>query len=121
MPVDAKLREQIDAEIMRRGDVTPRNMMGTTAYMVRNRMFAFWVADGLVAKLPDQARQQFIDRKLGVLFQGPQGRGFGEWTRLHLEKQNDVAAAVEGVKKAYEYVKGSAAGVAKARKKKGKK
>jgi TfoX/Sxy family transcriptional regulator of competence genes len=121
MPVDAKLREQIDAEVMRRGDVTPRNMMGTTAYMVRNRMFAFWVADGLVAKLPDQARQQFIDRKLGVLFQGAQGRGFGEWTRLHLEKQDDVAAAVEGVKNAYEYVKGSAGGVAKARKKKAKK
>jgi hypothetical protein len=120
MAVDAKLREQIDAEAMRRGDVTPRNMMGTTAYMVRNRMFAFWVADGLVAKLPDQARQQFIDRKLGVLFQGPQGRGFGEWTRLHLEKQDDVAAAVEGVKKAYEYVKGSAAAVS-ARKKKGRK
>jgi hypothetical protein len=120
MAVDPKLREQIEAEITRHGDVTPRNMMGTTSYIVRNRMFAFWVTDGLVAKLPDQARQQFIDRKLGVLFQGPQGRGFGEWTRLHLEKQDDVAPAVEGVKKAYEYVKGSAAGVAKARKKKGK-
>jgi len=120
MAVDAKLREQIDAEVMRRGDVTPRDMMGTTAYMVRNRMFAFWVTDGLVAKLPDQARQQFIDRKLGVLFQGPQGRGFGEWTRLHLEKQDDIAPAVDAVKKAYEYVKGGTAGVAKGRKKKAK-
>ncbi len=120
MAVAPKLRDQIDTEVMRRGDVTPRNMMGTTAYMVRNRMFAFWVADGLVAKLPDQARQQFIDRKLGVLFQGPQGRGFGEWTRLHLEKQEDVAAAVEGVKKAYEYVKGSAGRAATGRKRKGK-
>src|SRR3990172_8019975 len=120
MAVDAKLREEVEAAVMSRGDVTPRNMMGTTAYMVRNRMFAFWVADGLVAKLPDTARQQFIDRKLGALFQGPQGRGFGEWTRLHLEKKDDVVAAVEGIKAAYDYVKGGAGGVAKARKKKGK-
>jgi hypothetical protein len=121
MAVDAKLREEVDAAIMSRGDVTPRNMMGTTAYMVRNRMFAFWVADGLVAKLPDHARQEFLDRKQGVMFQGPQGRGFGEWTRLHVEKKDDVAAAVEGVKNAYDYVKGGAGSVAKARKKKAKK
>ncbi len=118
MAVDAQLRTEVEAAIMSRGDVTERNMMGTTAYMVRNRMFAFWVADGLVAKLPDRARQQFIDRKLGVLFQGPQGRGFGEWTRLHLEKQDDVAPAVDGVKEAYDYVKGGAA--PKARKKRRK-
>lgn len=120
MAVDAELRQQIEAQIMSRGDVTERNMMGTTAYLVGNRMFAFWVADGLVAKLPDHARQQFIDRKLGALFQGPQGRGFGEWMRLHVEQAKDVAAAIEGVKGAYDYVKGGAGGVAKGRKKKGK-
>ena len=109
MAVDANLREQIDMEVMRRGDVTPRNMMGTTAYMVRGRMFAFWVADGLVAKLPDRARQDFLDRKLGVMFQGPQGRGFGEWTRLHIEKQDDMPAVTQAVKSAYDYVKGGAA------------
>ncbi len=118
MAVDAQLRAEVEAAIMSRGDVTERNMMGTTAYMVRNRMFAFWVADGLVAKLPDQARQQFLDRKLGVLFQGPQGRGFGEWTRLHVEKHDDVAAAVDGVKEAYEYVKGGAAAVSRRKQKK---
>ena len=91
-----------------------RNMMGTTAYMVGNRMFAFWVADGLVAKLPDQERQQLVDRKLGVTFQGPQGRGFGDWTRLHVEKKADVATAVESAKKAYDYIKGGAGGVARA-------
>ncbi|OFW48850.1 MAG: hypothetical protein A2146_07995 [Actinobacteria bacterium RBG_16_67_10] len=110
MPVKPELREQVEAAIMSRGEVTPRNMMGTTAYMVRGRMFAFWVADGLVAKLSDRARQEFLDRKLGALFQGPQGRGFGEWTRLHLEKQDDLPAVLEGAKHAYEYVRGSAEG-----------
>jgi TfoX/Sxy family transcriptional regulator of competence genes len=108
MPVDADLRQQIEAAILARPEVTPRNMMGTTAYMVRNRMFAFWVADGLVAKLSDRTRQEFLDRKQGVLFQGPQGRGFGDWTRLDLAKQDDVAAVSEGVKSAYEYVRGGA-------------
>ena len=118
MAVKTELREQLEGEIMKRGDVSTRDMFGTVAYMVKNRMFAFWVGDGLVAKLPDHARQEFIDRKQGVSFQGPQGRGFGEWTRLHVEKKADVEAAVAGVNEAYEYVKG---GSAKGRKKKAKK
>src|SRR3990170_5239823 len=108
MPVNPELRQQVEADIMGRAQVTPRNMMGTTAYMVRNRMFAFWVADGLVAKLPDRARQEFLDRKQGVLFQGSQGRGFGEWTHLNLEKTDDLSGVLEGVKHAYEYVRGGA-------------
>jgi TfoX/Sxy family transcriptional regulator of competence genes len=108
MPVDAALREQVEAAIMSKGEVTPRNMMGTTAYMVRNRMFAFWVADGLVARLPDHTRQELLDRKRGVLFQGPQGRGFGDWTRLHLETKDDVPHVLEAVKDAYEYIRGAA-------------
>ena len=105
---------------MGRGEVTPRNMMGTIAYMVRNRMFAFWVADGLVAKLSDRARQEFVDRKAGVLFQGPQGRGFGEWTRLHLEKKDDLDGVLDGVKSAYEYVRGSAQATPRSKAKKRK-
>ena len=102
---------------MGRGEVTPQNMMGTTAYMVRGRMFAFWVADGVVAKLSDRTRQEFLDRKAGVLFQGPQGRGFGEWTRLHLAKKADLPTVLEGVKAAYEYVRGAAGAKPKAKRK----
>ncbi len=104
---------------MSRGEVTPRDMMGTTAYLVKGRMFAFWVADGLVAKLPARTRQEFLDRKAGVLFQGPQGRGFGEWTTLHLSKKKDLDAVNDGVKSAYEYVRGG--GGAPARKAKRRK
>ncbi len=49
MAVRTDLREQVEADIMGRAEVTPRNMMGTTAYMVRGRMFAFWIGDGLIA------------------------------------------------------------------------
>ena len=117
MAVRAELREQVEAEILSRGEVTPRNMMGTTVYLARGRMFAFWVADGLVAKLPDRARQELLDRKAGVMFQGPQGRGFGEWTRLHLTKKKDLTAVLDGVKEAYEYVRGGAEVKPRARKK----
>ena len=106
---------------MGRTQVTPRNKMGTTAYMVRGRMFAFWVADGLVAKLPDRARQEFLDRKQGVLFQGPQGRGFGEWTHLNLEKTDDLSGVLEGVKHAYEYARGGATAARSKAKRKGRK
>ena len=121
MAVTDELRQQVEAAIMARGDVSTRNMMGTTAYMVRRRMFAFWVADGLVAKLPDRSRQEFIDRKVGALFQGPAGRGFGEWTRIELAKADDVAHANEAAKHAYEYIKGSAgAGARSKARRKGK-
>ena len=113
MTVRAELREEVEAAIMGRGEVTPRDMMGTTAYMARGRMFAFWVADGLVLKLPARARQDLMDRKAGTLFQGPQGRGFGEWTRLDLSKKKELPAALEGVKNAYDYVGGSAKAKAK--------
>ncbi len=113
MTVRAELRQQVEAEITGRGEVTPRDMMGTTAYMVRGRMFAFWVADGLVLKLPARTRQDLIDQKAGALFQGPQGRGFGEWTRLNLSKKKELPAVLEGVKAAYDYVGGSAKARAK--------
>jgi hypothetical protein len=117
--VEPDLRQQIEAEILARPEVTPRNMMGTTAYMVRGRMFAFWVADGLVVKLRDRERQEFLDRKAGVLFQGPQGRGFGEWTHLRLESKEDLAAAREGAQSAYEYLRGSAGAARPRAKRKG--
>ena len=117
MAVQTELRDQLQADILGRPEVAPSNMMGTTAYLVRRRMFAFWVSDGLVAKLSDRARQEFIDRKEGVLFQGAQGRGFGEWTRLPLEKKADLEAALKGAKAAYEYVRGSAGVKPRAKKK----
>ena len=119
MAVTPELRQQVEAAILARPEVTPRNMMGTTAYMVRGRMFAFWVADGLVAKLPDRVRQEFLDRNQGALFQGPQGRGSGEWTRLALEKESDVEPAREAVKHAHEYVRGNIATKAKKKGKRG--
>ena len=119
MAVKPELREQVDAEIRGRPEVALRDMMGTTAYVVRGRMFAFWVADGLVAKLKDRTRQDLLDRKAAALFQGSQGRESGEWTRLPLDKKAELAAVLEGAKSAYEYVKGGVA-AQKKRKKKGR-
>jgi hypothetical protein len=114
MPVDTALRSEIEKQIMG-GDVKIADMMGTTSYMVGKRTFAYWVADGLVVKLPDQERQSLIDRRQGAAFQSAQGRGgFGEWTRLHIEKKADVEHVVAAVKTAYDYVKGGAGGVARA-------
>jgi hypothetical protein len=58
MAIDPKFRNEIEAQIMR-GDVKIADMMGTKAYTVGKRTFAYWVADGLVAKLPDQERQSW--------------------------------------------------------------
>lgn len=106
MPVPQELREKVEADILARSEVTARAMFGTVAYMVRGRMFAFWVGDGLVAKVPDRTRQDMLDRKAGVLFQGPQGRGFGEWLHVSLQKEEDLEACAVASRQSYEYVRG---------------
>ena len=114
MAVDQNLRDEIEKQIMR-GDVKIADMMGTKAYTVGKRTFAYWVADGLVAKLPDQERQSLVDKRAGTALQGAQGRGsFGEWTRLNVESKDDIETVVAAVKTAYQYIKGGAGGVARA-------
>jgi TfoX/Sxy family transcriptional regulator of competence genes len=108
MAVDAALRKQVETDILARGEVKLQDMMGTSSYFVRGRMFAFWVADGIVAKLPDKVRQEFLDQQQGALFQGPQGRGTDDWTRLTLEKKDDLEPALAAVKAAYEHIRGLA-------------
>jgi hypothetical protein len=115
--VKADLRSQVEEALLRKNGVTPRDMMGTTSYMVKNRMFAFWVAEGLVAKLPSHTRQDMLDRKAGVTFQGPQGRGSREWTTLHLSKKGDVDTVLGAVGSAYEHIIGSGARTSKRKKK----
>ncbi len=107
MPVDADPRNKVEADILKKGEVKTHDMMGTTAYMVRGRMFAFWVADGLVAKLSDRVRQDFIDSKLSTVSQGPQGRGFDDWSRISLEKKDDLEPMLVAVTSAYEHVRGT--------------
>ena len=108
MAADPALREQVEADILARGEVKPQDMMGTISYFVRGRMFAFWVAGGIVVKLSDKVRQAFLDQQVGALFQGPQSRGSDEWTRLSLEKKDDLEPALAGVKAAHEHVRGLA-------------
>ena len=108
MAVDAALREQAEADILKKGEVKTHDMMGTTAYMVRGRMFAFWVADGLVAKLTDRVRQDFVDSQQSIISQGPQGRGFDDWSRIGLAKKEDLEPLLLAVKSAYEHARGLA-------------
>ncbi len=108
MAIDAALREKVEADILARGEVKPQDMMGTISYFVRGRMFAFWVADGLVAKLSDKVRQAFLDQQQGALFQGPQGRGTDDWTRLNLQNKDDLEPTLAAAKAAYEHARGLA-------------
>ena len=108
MAVDSALRAKVEADILARSEVKPQDMMGTVSYFVRGRMFAFWVAGGIVLKLSDKVRQAFLDQQVGALFQGPQGRGTDDWTRLSLEKEDDLEPTLAAVKSAYEHVRGSA-------------
>jgi TfoX/Sxy family transcriptional regulator of competence genes len=108
MAADPALRKQVETDILARGEVKPQDMMGTISYFVRGRMFAFWVADGIVVKLSDKVKEAFLDQLQGATFQGPQARGSDEWTHINLEKKDDLEPALAAVKAAFEHVRGLA-------------
>ncbi len=107
MAVEADLKEQLMPALTAGPDTSVRQMMGTTSFFVRGRMFAFWAADGIVVKTPRDGHADLM-RTLGSSpFAGPQGRGFGEWMHVPVTEDN-----VDDVKRvigdACRYVAGSA-------------
>ncbi len=115
MPVPQKLREQVEAAIMSRGNASSRQMFGTTAYLVGGRMVAFWVADGIVTKTTDESRRELLETRRAVPYQGPQGGEFGDWIRLPLASDDDLATALRVVQEAARHIGKAAPAKKKAR------
>jgi hypothetical protein len=90
-------------------------MMGTTAFLVRGKMFAFWMADGVVVKAPHDGHADLVAKLHSTPFTGPQGRGFGDWMQVPVTKDNleDVRRAIDAAR---EYVAGAAKAPAKRKK-----
>lgn len=107
MAVPDELKQQLEPALLGKGGVTTRDMMGTTAFLVRGRMFAFWMADGIVVKAPHDGHADLIEKLRSAPFKGPQGGGFGDWMSVPVTAENidDVKRVIED---AYKYVAGGA-------------
>ncbi len=116
MAIPEELKEQLLPSLSGAPETTTRNMMGSTAFLVRGRMFAFWMPEGVVVKTPRDGHDDLM-RTLGSSpFTGPQGRGFGEWMSVPVTAENitDVRAAIDASRA---YVAGAAKPPAKRKKK----
>jgi TfoX/Sxy family transcriptional regulator of competence genes len=117
MPIPDELKEQLLSSLKGKPETSTRNMMGTTSFLVRGRMFAFWMPDGIVVKTPRTGHDDLIRTLKSEPFRGPQGAGFGEWMSVPVKDDNveDVKRAID---EAYKYVAGAAKPPQKRKKKK---
>lgn len=107
MAVPDELKERLAPSLTGAPETSTRSMMGTTAFLVRGRMFAFWMPEGIVLKTPRDQHAGLMSKLHSTPFAGPQGRGFGEWMSVEVtpETLDEVRAAID---EARSYVAGAA-------------
>jgi hypothetical protein len=107
MAIPDELKKKLLPSLTGKPETTEREMMGTTAFHVRGRMFAFWMPDGIVVRTPRDSHAALMAEMGGSAFSGPQGRGAGDWLRLPVTEENldTVRATIDD---AYRYVAGAA-------------
>jgi hypothetical protein len=107
MAIPDELKQQLLPSLAGKPETSTRAMMGTTAFLVRGRMFAFWMPDGIVIKTPRDQHAGLMSKLHSTPFTGPQGRGFGEWMSLQVTPENvaDVRSAIDAART---YVAGAA-------------
>ncbi len=108
MAVPDELKQKLEPSLIGARGVTTRDMMGTTSFVVRGRMFAFWMPDGIVVKTPHDGHDDLVSKLHSTPFTGPQASGAGEWTRLAVTDEN-----VDDVRKVIDRARTAVAGAEK--------
>ena len=100
MAVPDELKQKLEPSLLGARGVSTRDMLGTTAFIVRGRMFAFWMPDGIVVKTPHDGHGDMVSKLHAMPFNGPQASGAGEWTRLAVTQENvdDVRKVIDGAR-----------------------
>ena len=99
---------EIVANLMAWGQVEPRRMFGSDAYLVKGKMFAFFVHDGVVVKVSSPQRERLLEDARVSPF-SHQGKRFGDWLHLRLSDPQDVSLALPAIEESYRYVQATPA------------
>ena len=94
---------EIVANLMAWGQVEPRRMFGCDAYLVNGKLFAFFVDEGVVVKVPSPQRERLLEDARVSPFTH-QGRRFGDWLHLRLSDPQDVSLALPAIEESYRHV-----------------
>ena len=103
-----QVQTEIVANLMAWGQVEPRRMFGCDAYLVKGKLFAFFVDEGVVVKVPSPQRERLLEDARVSPFTHKRGR-FGDWLHLRLSGPQDVSLALPAVEESYRYVQTAAA------------
>jgi hypothetical protein len=117
MAIPDDLKKQLLPSLTGKPETSTRAMMGTTSVLVRGRMFAFWMPDGIVVKPPHDGHDDLLEKLRSAPFRGPQGGGFGDWMRVPVTAENieDVKRIID---ESYRNVAGGVKPPARRKKKK---
>ena len=74
--------QAIEAELLDQPETIACHMFGTTGYLTRDRLIAFWQGDSIVLKQPPGRRAALLRSGLGREFELRPGKPFGDWIML---------------------------------------
>jgi hypothetical protein len=96
------IKEAFEADVLLFPEVNPRKMMGCPCYMAGNKMFATIVDDAIViTKLEEEDRDRlYADFDAGPFTHGT--KVMGKWTKVPVEKEEDLGDILPFVKRSYE-------------------
>ena len=103
MTTDISIHADMDGLFLPWNDVSTPPMFGGHGYFMGDRLFAAYYG-GVATKLPDQDREEVLNRKIVTPFTPTPGRRLGNWVRFTLEGHDEVEPLLPWQRKAYEYV-----------------
>ena len=84
-------QQAIEADLLDQPETIACQMFGTTGYLTRDRLIAFWQGNAIVVKPPPERRATLLQSGLAREFELHSGRPFGEWILLPATAQLDFA------------------------------
>ena len=75
-------QQAIEADLLDQPETIACRMFGTTGYLMRDRLIAFWQGDSIVLKPPPDRRAALLESGIAGEFELRPGQSFGEWVKL---------------------------------------
>ena len=99
----ASIHAKLDGFLLPWDEVSTQGIFGGRGYFVGDRLFSSFYG-GVMPKLPDQDREEALNRRIATPFTPVPGHRFGNRVRFPLEGPDGVEALPPWLRKTYEYV-----------------
>lgn len=104
VPVPDSLQAAVEEIVTSWPDVSGRNVFGHRGYVRGGKMFAFLPRNGVSVKAEDAADADALYARDGVTAFAYKGMPMRQWPILPLLSEDDLDAAVDALRRAYDTV-----------------